>query len=104
MRKLREAQTIINGINEKYNNAIKAVKWNDIYNSTDEIIEELKQIHIPNIKNEWLGINPLYKGYEYIHSFAKQVQSGKTLSEKQLAQCKRLAKEIKKAYEIRNCY
>lgn len=56
------------------------------------------------VYNEPLVVYRLYKGYEYIHSFAKQVQNGKTLSEKQIRQCKRLALEIKKAASIKDCY
>ncbi len=103
MKKLKEAQIIIGKIDTKFNSTLNPVKWNEIYTSEEEIINELKQIHIPE-KNEWFGINPLYKGYEYIHSFAKQVQNGRTLTDKQTTQCKRLATEIKKAYSIKDCY
>lgn len=103
MLKLREAQMICNNIEFTYKKTINAVKWNEIYQSEIDIINDLKFIHIPSNK-EMVAFHTLYKGYEYIHSFAKQVQSDKILSEKQIMQCKRLALEIKKAYEIRNCY
>lgn len=102
MRNLRQAQSIIRKIDSKYNNGLNSVKWNDIYNSEDEMVEDLKNIHVP-VNNEFPLVH-LYGGYEYIHSFAKQVQNGKILSEKQIRQCKRLALEIKKAVSIKDCY
>ncbi len=102
MKNLRNAQIIVKKIDAKYN-SLDSVSWNKIYNSETEIVEDLKQIHIPD-KSEPLAVYRLYKGYEYIHSFAKQVQNEKTLSEKQLKQCKRLALEIKKAVAIKDCY
>lgn len=102
MKNLRDAQVIVKKIDAKYN-SLDSVSWNTIYNSESEIMEDLKQIHIPD-KNEPLAVYRLYKGYEYIHSFAKQIQNGKTLSEKQVRQCKRLALEIKKAASIKDCY
>lgn len=100
---INKARKIIMEIDFKYNSESKKIKWNDIYNSINEILEDLEHIHIPK-KMPYLGMSPLYKGYEYINSFAKQVQNGKTLSEKQITQCKRLALEIKKAYSIKDCY
>lgn len=103
MLNLKQAQTIISKVEAKYNTALSSVKWDKIYSSEKEMIEELKQLYIPT-DEEWYGISPLYKGYKYIHSFARQVQSGKTLTDKQIVQMKRLALEIKKAYSIRECY
>lgn len=103
MRDLRTAQVIIRKIDAEYRKNLSPVKWNDVYRLESEIAEDLKNIHIPT-KEEWFGTNTLYKGYEYIHSFAKQVQSGKSLSEKQMVQCKRLALDIKKAAAIKDCY
>ena len=103
MKELRKAQVIVRKIDAEYNKNLDSVSWNTVYNSESEIMEDLKQIHIPD-KNEPLAVYRLYKGYEYIHSFAKQIQNGKTLSEKQIRQCKRLALEIKKAVSIKDCY
>ena len=103
MKDLRTAQIIVRKIDAEYRTSLNSVKWNDIYQFETEIVEDLKQIHIP-AKEEIYTISKLYKGYEYIHSFAKQAQSGKTLSDKQIAQCKRLALEIKKAKAIKDCF
>lgn len=100
---LRKAQVVTRKIDFEYQSQIKTVKWTEIYNSESEILEDLKVIHIPN-KEESHRIYTLYKGYEFIHSFAKQVQNGKSLTEKQMIQCKRLALEIKKAASIKDCY
>lgn len=84
-------------LDAKYNKNLLKVEWNLIYKDELEILEDLKKIKIPIC-----GFPPTgtYVGYEYIHSFAKQVQGGKHLSEKQMKQCKRLALEIKKAATI----
>ena len=94
--KVNEAQRIAAEIRNKYAKPFESTKWTDIYNSEDEIIADLKIIHIPGKNEQIFSFAPLYAGYEYIHSFAKQVQSGKELTEKQMKQCKRLALEIKK--------
>ena len=90
MKDLRSAQIIVRKIDAEYRTNLNSVKWNNVYKSETEIVEDLKQVHIP-AKEEIYTISNLYKGYEYIHSFAKQVQNGKILSDKQMAQCKRLA-------------
>lgn len=51
-----------------------------------------------------MGTSVAYKGYEYIHSFAKRVQDGKELSDAQMRQAKRIASEIKKAWLIRDMW
>lgn len=98
---LRNAQIAVRKIEAEFCKNFNSIKWNEIYQSEDEIVEDLKQIHIPK-KEDLYKIGGLYKGYEYIHSFAKQVQSGKTLSDKQMTQCKKLAFEIKKAVTIKD--
>lgn len=72
-------------------------KWTDIYNSEDEIIEDLRHVESEAFEKVLNPFAPWYKGYEFIHSFARQVKEGKTLSPKQITQCKRLAAQIKKA-------
>ena len=76
----------------------KSVKWTEVFGSVEEIIATLKAIPF-NVNVTYP--NP-YTGYEYIHSFAKAVQSGKELSEAQIRQTKKLATQIRIAYEIRN--
>lgn len=105
MKNLDKAQKISYDVYQKYSNNIKQLKWTDVYNSEQEIINDLKEVYIPNKKEEAaLVYIPFYKGYEYIHSFAKQVQNGKTLTEKQIVQCKRMALNIKIAWSIRDCW
>ena len=72
-------------------------KWSDIYESEDALVAELVHIDAEIGEDVINPVAPFYKGYEFIHSFAKQLQRGKDLSDKQMIQAKRLAKEIKKA-------
>ena len=96
---LVQAQKKCQEIEAKY--AIKrlqgSIKWNDVFESEQEILESLEKIYIPKSR-----IAPAYtfKGYELIYSYAYYVQRGWKLSDKQITQCKRLAVEIKKAAEI----
>lgn len=76
---------------------LKSYKWTDIYESESEMLKELSEVDIKIGKCMTNRIAPYYRGYEFIHSFAKQLQEGKTLSQKQITQCKRLASQIKKA-------
>jgi len=94
--KLHEAQMTCNRIESDY--FFKGrVKWTDVFENEDQLIQALKSIYIPKSRTA-----PLYtfKGYAYIYSFAYYVQKGWTLSAKQITQCKRLALEIKKAAAI----
>lgn len=75
----------------------KKYKWTDIYDSENEIINDLKLVDEEVFMKTFNAFAPWYKGYEFIHSFSKQIAQGKTLSPKQMTQCKRLASEIKKA-------
>lgn len=103
MKDLRKAQVIVGQIDSKYKTSLNPVKWDTVYNSESEIVEDLKKIRIPD-KGEPMAVYRLYAGYEYIHSFARWVQNGKPLTEKQMKQCKRLALEIKKAAAIADYY
>ena len=96
---LRKAQTICNQIEAQY--GVGETKWNDIYTSEQELINDLEYVYIPKDKTAPFGT---FKGYEYIYSFAYYVRKGWKLSEKQIRQAKRLAKEIKKASMIAECY
>ena len=69
-------------------------KWSDLYNSINDLIEDLKEIDINSNKFKSL------KGQNYIKSFQRQLATGKILSEKQIIMLKRLAKQIAKYYII----
>lgn len=99
---LRKAQIKSMKVRNEYMTRTQ-VEWDSIYNSTEEIIEDLKKVHVPK-ESEIVQIINIYQGYGYIHSFAKQLQNGKSLSDKQMVQCKRLALEIKKASAIADCW
>jgi len=94
---LKESQIICNKINGKYYRAVGSVKWDEVFDNEEQIIEALKKVYIPKSRT---APTSTFKGYEYIYSFAYYVQRGWTLSEKQMQQCKRLALEIKKASAI----
>ena len=96
---IRKAQRICSQIDAKF--GVKEVNWEDIYLSEQDIMDDLRKVYIP--KDRTAPINT-FKGYEYIYSFAFYVQKGWGLSEKQMRQCKRLSKEIKKAAAIAECY
>lgn len=81
-----------------------SVKWTHFFKSEDDIVNALKYIPIVNEIDLFIGTTTVYKGYKYIHSFAKAVQSGKTLTPAQMRQAKRLAAEIKKAYLIKDMW
>lgn len=100
---LNKAQMITQKTDGEFRKNVMGVKWTDVYKSESEIIEDLKKVHIPEEQELWMHIN-LYSGWSYIHSFARAVQSGKELTDKQMTQCKRLALEIKKAARIADCY
>ena len=67
------------------------VPYTEYFESEEELIETLKLI-IPERVGEYI------KGFGFIKGFAKTVRDGKTLTEKQLIQCKRVASQIKLAY------
>ena len=82
----------------EFNNATKSrVSWKTYFESEEEIVKTLELI-TTEIKFE-----DYINGYEYINSFSKQVREGKTLTKKQLTQCKRLASQIKLAY-VKECF
>lgn len=99
MKDLRKAQIEAREIDSRFF-GFKKIAWTDVYGSEDAILEDLKIVHVP-AKSELTGaVCQLYNGYEYIHSFARTVQAGRSLSEAQMRQAKRLAKEIKKAAAV----
>lgn len=68
------------------------IKWNEIFEDENDLIEALKTIKIVE-----KAFNPTM-GYAYLSSFQKRVLSGNKLTEKQMVQLKRLASSV--AYEI----
>lgn len=101
---VRKARSIVMEIEAQYLRRGVSAKWNEIYKTENEIIEDLLMVHVPETKQEEIYCYGLYKGYQYINSFAKRVQSGNDLTDNQMKQCKRLAIEIKKAASISCCY
>ena len=76
---------------------IKKCKWNEIYDTENELIKDLFSEKV--LTNEDTNLQyKICKGYEYIKSFRKYYQKKGTLTEKQLTQLKRLASEI--AYHV----
>lgn len=73
-------------------NGIKKLKFEEIYDSVDDCVNELSMIPDSIIKTK-------LKGCEYLISFKKQVLEGRNLSKKQIIQLKRLAPEV-----ARGCY
>lgn len=74
----------------------KKVAWTEVYNTEEDIINDLMIIDY-NQNPVYISRQHFYRGYEYIHSFARRVQSGKDLTPAQMKQAKRLAVEIRKA-------
>lgn len=74
---------------------LKKVSWNSIYDSEDELLKDLfhEKIIVENAPH-----HKLCRGYEYIKGFRNYYKKNGCLSEKQMAQLKRLASEI--AYQI----
>ena len=66
----------------------KRIKWDSIYDSEEELVSDL--LLSEKYQERYT------KGYGYLESFKKQVLAGKTLSEKQMTQLKRLAPEVYK--------
>lgn len=64
-------------------------KWSDIYDNEQELIDDLLKLDFTNIKPT---------GYEYLMSFQKRLNEGKSLTDNQIIQLKRLAKNI--AFEL----
>lgn len=103
MLNLRGAQVAANKIESLYA-CVGSIAWSKVYASEADLVDDLRAVHVPD-KSEWCGAaSILYRGYEYIHSFAKRVQMGAELTEAQMRQAKRLAKEIKKAAAVAGYY
>lgn len=85
-------------IKNKFKLAIKVnednVKWEELYDSIEELQKDLMGIDVNNINFQWI------KGQDYIMSFQKQIDSGKVLTKAQTVMLKKLAKEIAKFYTL----
>ena len=76
---------------------IEKCKWNEIYDTEDELIKDLFSEKVLTDEDTDLQYK-ICKGYEYIKSFRKCYQKNGTITEKQITQLKRLANEI--AYHV----
>ena len=76
---------------------IKKCKWNEIYDTEDELIKDLFSEKVLTDEDTNLQYK-ICKGYDFIKGFRKYYQKNGTLTEKQITQLKRLANEI--AYHV----
>ena len=76
---------------------LKKCKWNEIYDSEDELIKDLFSEKVLTDEDTSLTYK-MCKGYEFIKSFRKYYKKNGKLTEKQIIQLKRLASEI--AYHV----
>lgn len=68
------------------------IKWSELFSSDEELILALKSLD--KDKLDFCVNNGYVKGTEYLKSFHKQLNEGKTLSAKQVTMLKRLAVEV----------
>lgn len=68
-----------------------SVKWTDLYSSEEELINDML-LTKSNVKE--YPYCQIVKGYEFIESFKRYYAKNHELTEKQMVQLKRLAKEI----------
>lgn len=91
-------KTITNELKAKLkqsNAGIKTVKWCEIYDGEEELIEAMfdKKVIVENAP-----LHKMCRGYEYIKSFRRYYEKNNYLTPKQMTQLKRLASQI--AYRI----
>lgn len=92
---MRLTNEMIEKLNNKYvSNYTERIKWADIYDSEEELVNDLLHITIRKTYP-----NPT-QGYEYLSSFQNRLKSGNSLTDKQMTMLKRLAYVV--AYE-RHC-
>ena len=77
---------------------IKPIKWNDIFDTEEELIRALFNRKIYTDENGISTYHKWCKGYEYITGFRRYYRKHGKLTDKQMTQLKRLACEI--AYNI----
>ena len=90
--------TLNYGVARRFTNEVDSIigsRWTNFFKCDEELILVLRNLNIDKL--HILKDYNLFKGYVYIISFSKRLQDGGSLSDKQLIQCKRLAREIKKA-------
>lgn len=80
-----------------YETGITTCKWNDIYDTEEELIKDLFNEKVLTDEDTSISCK-LCKGYEYIKSFRKFYNKNTYLTPKQIKQLKRLAYAI--AYNI----
>ncbi len=80
-----------------YETGIITCKWNDIYDTEEELIKDLFNEKILTDEDTSISYK-ICKGYEYIKSFRKFYNKNTYLTPKQIKQLKRLAYAI--AYNI----
>ncbi len=73
-------------------------KWTDLYKNEQELINDMMLTYTDENTAYYYK---LCKGYEYLNSFKKYYQKNGCLTEKQMTQLKRLAKEVyKNVHEV----
>lgn len=65
-----------------------SIKWSDLYSSEVALEDAIRSISV------YESYSYPYRGYEYIHTFNKQLQYKEHLSEAQMRMAKKLASEI----------
>lgn len=68
---------------------VESIKWSEIYQSEEDLVEDLKDIDIDKYKRRG------YKGYEYVESYQKYLVVKGVLTKNQIRQLKRISKWIK---------
>ena len=73
-----------------YETGITTCKWNDIYDTEEELIKDLFNEKVLTDEDTSISYK-ICKGYEYIKSFRKFYNKNTYLTPKQIKQLKRLA-------------
>lgn len=85
----RESRENWNGaVSELRPHEFNGKKWNELFDTEEELIQCTKEIDIEKFKRE------KHSGWGYIDSFVKRLNSGDELTPKQVTQLKRLASEV----------
>lgn len=93
---MKEITEELKGNLRKSRCGLKTVSWNDIYDSEDELLKDM--FHEKIIVDDNSPHYQFCRGYQYIRGFRSYYMKNGCLTEKQMAQLKRLASEI--AYQI----
>ena len=91
------AEELKNKLRSSHFDQSSRVKWNDIYDTEQELIQDLFNDKI-HTDEDSVPDYQICKGYAYIKSFRQYYLKHNELTEKQMKQLKRLAYEI--AYHI----